>query len=571
MPAALSLDPVALVAGLAVGALAALLGAVLLGRSRTARAEAERLRLAGELEAARADAVELRAETAERDRLIADQHGRLAEEAARRARAEERASRLDDLDGQMKEKSRDLEHLHAERARLAEALEAERKAGREKLALLEEARVKLQDSFKALSAEALSANNASFLALARTQLEKFQESAREDLGQRQKAVQDLVTPVQTALQKMDGQIQEMEKARTGAYEGLRQQVTSLVQTQEQLRGETASLVRALRTPSARGRWGEIQLRRVVEMAGMVDHCDFFEQQGGADRRDAGEGARLRPDMTVRLPGGKSIVVDAKTPLDAYLSAVEAGDDDARRVQLGRHARQVREHMRLLGGKQYWASLDATPEFVVLFLPGEAFFSAALEHDPALIEAGIDQSVIPATPTTLIALLRAVAYGWRQERLAENARRIGALGRELYDRLGSVAGHMDRLGQQLGRSVESYNKAVGSLESRVLVSARRLKELDVAPEGSEVGELSPLDHTARGIESPELRALPDTPPAARAGAADAGPDADAGTGPGAGPGGGSGPGGGADDAPSAERELDPAGLRPYLQGLSRGNG
>ncbi|MEQ8966249.1 MAG: DNA recombination protein RmuC [Azospirillaceae bacterium] len=554
MPAALSLDPVALIAGLAVGALAALLAAVLAGRARASRAEAERVRLAGELEAARTQVEALRAETAERDRLIAEERSKLSEEAARRARAEERASRLDDLDAQMKEKNKDLAHLHAERARLAEALDAEKKAGQEKLALLEEARVKLQDSFKALSAEALSANNATFLELARTKLEKFQESAKEDLGQRQKAVQDLVTPVQTALQKMDTQIQQMEKARSGAYEGLRQQVTSLVQTQEQLKGETASLVRALRTPSARGRWGEIQLRRVVEMAGMLDHCDFFEQQGGTDRREEADGARLRPDLVVRLPGGKSIVVDAKTPLEAYLAAIEAPDDESRRTQMVRHARQVREHMRMLGGKQYWANLDATPEFVVLFLPGEAFFSAALEHDPALIEAGIDQSVIPATPTTLIALLRAVAYGWRQERLAENAQKISQLGRDLYDRLSSLSGHMDKLGRDLGRSVESYNKAVGSLETRVLSGARKFRDLDAAPEAKELAELSPIEQTPRPLTSPEL--LTDA----------IGHDDDSGGAGGGQDGESSGTADGAtyDDRDGAQRGLDPEGSAPYLE-------
>lgn len=388
------------------------------------------------------------------------------------------------------------------RARAETERDGERKAAAEKLAVLDRAREQLQDAFKALSAQALESNNQSFLTLAKATLETFQEGARADLEQRRKAVGELVNPVKQSLDKMDGQIQELEKARAGAYEGLRQQVRSLVDSQERLRGETATLVRALRTPNVRGRWGEIQLKRVVELAGMLDHCDFLEQPSVE-----GDAGRLRPDMIVRLPGDKTIVVDAKTPIDGFLAAVDASDDADRMAALARHARHVREHMRALGQKQYWSQFDDAPEFVVLFLPGENFFSAALEQDPALIEAGIDQSVIPATPTTLIALLRAVAYGWRQERLADNARRISQLGRDLFDRLASMGGYMDRLGRQLGSAVDSYNKAVGSLESRVLVSARKLKELDAASDATELTELTPLDHAPRELQAPELRALP----------------------------------------------------------------
>ena len=307
---------------------------------------------------------------------------------------------------------------------------------------------------------------------------------------------------------MDDQIREMECRRAGAYEGLKQQVLSLLETQTQLRAETGNLVRALRTPAARGRWGEVQLRRVCEMAGMLDHCDFFEQVGV----DSGNG-RLRPDLVVKLPGGKTIVVDAKTPLEGYLDSVEGvagnGGEDARRDALARHARHVREHMKQLGAKAYWDQFDDTPEFVVLFLPGENFFSAALEQDPSLIEAGIDHRVILATPTTLIALLRAVAYGWRQERLADNAREISGLGAELYKRLCDLGGHMERLGSQLERAVGCYNGAVGSLESRVLVSARRFRDLHVAPENAEIPLLEPLDHAPRRFQAPELRGRAET--------------------------------------------------------------
>lgn len=384
-------------------------------------------------------------------------------------------------------------------AELTATLAKERSASAEKLALLEQAQAALTDSFKALAADALHHNNRSFLDLARESLATVQEQARGDLEKRHAAIAEVVAPVRQSLETMDRHIRDLEAARAGAYEGLRQQVASLVETQAQLRSETGSLVRALRTPAARGRWGEIQLRRVCELAGMLDHCDFFEQ---ASVESAG--GRLRPDLIVRLPGGKTIVVDAKTPLDGYLDGVQAADDAGRLDGLSRHARHVREHMKQLGAKAYWDQFDDTPEFVVLFLPGENFFSAALEHDPSLIEAGIDHRVILATPTTLIALLRAVAYGWRQERLADNAREISALGAELYKRLCDLGGHMEKLGGQLDKAVACYNGAVGSLESRVLVSARRFRDLDVAPDGSEIPLLEPLDHTARRLQAAELR-------------------------------------------------------------------
>ena len=456
----LAFDAVSIVLGLVLGA--AIVWLVL--RAVGGRA-------AGRLEDAERQQDQLRQERDQRDAAIADLREEVLRERDARARAE------------------------TER-------DAERKAAAEKLAVLDRAREQLQDAFKALSAQALESNNQSFLTLAKATLETFQEGARADLEQRRKAVGELVAPVRQSLDKMDGQIQELEKARAGAYEGLRQQVRSLVDSQERLRGETATLVRALRTPNVRGRWGEIQLKRVVELAGMVDHCDFLEQPSVE-----GDAGRLRPDMIVRLPGDKTIVVDAKTPIDGFLASVDASDDTDRLAALARHARHVRDHMRALGQKQYWSQFEDAPEFVVLFLPGENFFSAALEQDPALIEAGIDQSVIPATPTTLIALLRAVAYGWRQERLADNARRISQLGRELFDRLASMGGSMDRLGRQLGSAVDSYNKAVGSLESRVLVSARKLKELDAASDTTDLTELTPLDHAPRELQAPELRALP----------------------------------------------------------------
>lgn len=352
----------------------------------------------------------------------------------------------------------------------------------------------LSDTLQALSADALARNNQVFLDLARSTLAQTQESARGDLEKRQQAIVELVTPVRASLEKVDSKIQELEKARAGAYAALNEQVRSLVETQEQLRWETGRLVTALRTPSVRGHWGEMQLRRVVEMAGMLDHCDFFSQATLQS-----EEGRLRPDLLVRLPAGKTIVVDAKTPLDAYLQAVEASDEPIRKARLADHARQVRAHMTALARKSYWEQFDQAPEFAVMFLPGECFFSAALENDPSLIEFGVNQNIILATPTTLIALLRAVAYGWRQEKLAQNAAEISVLGKELFKRLSDMGDHWSKVGKSLERAVEAYNSATGSLETRVMVSARKFADLKTAPLGVEISVLEPVDKTVRPVE------------------------------------------------------------------------
>jgi DNA recombination protein RmuC len=382
--------------------------------------------------------------------------------------------------------------LVAARARLESALESERKTSNEKIDLIMKAGENLQNAFKALAADALKSNNSSFLQIAQETLKRFQSEAKGDLDARHKAVADLIAPVRESLGKVDTQIQQMEIARGEAYGDLRAQVQSLITTQKELQSETGNLVRALRTPNVRGRWGEIQLRRVVEIAGMLSYCDFAEQE-----TIQSESGRLRPDLVVKLPGGKRVVVDAKTPLQAFLEAFETTDEDTRRTCLANHARQVRDHMKTLSGKSYWEQFESTPEFVVMFLPGETFFSAALEQDPGLIEQGVLQRVIPASPTTLIALLKAVAYGWNQEKLARNAHEISTLGKELHERLRKLATHVTAVGTNLDRAVEAYNQAVGSLENRVLVSARKFAELG-ASVAEDIPQLEPIETTARAL-------------------------------------------------------------------------
>jgi len=318
-------------------------------------------------------------------------------------------------------------------------------------------------------------------------------------------VDELVKPIRESLEKVDGKLGEIEKARVGAYAELSTQVKGLVDTHiPMLRNETANLVKALRQPTVRGRWGEIQLKRVVEMAGMLDHCDFVEQENRTT-----EDGRLRPDMIVKLPGGKQIVVDAKAAVSAYLDSIEATDETVQRARLVDHARQVRTHMTALGRKTYWDQFQPSPELVIMFLPGEMFFSAALQQDPELIEFGVNEKVIPATPTTLIALLRAVAYGWRQEALAQNAQEVADLGRQLYERIATLAKHWGDVGNRLDLAVKAYNDSVGTLETRVLVSARRLRDLKAAPENLEIGIATPLDRATRGLQAMEFVAKPDT--------------------------------------------------------------
>jgi DNA recombination protein RmuC len=406
-------------------------------------------------------------------------------------------TRADELAKQLTQRELDggelRQALIAERAGRAQAearWEAARQGLEEQRRLVDEAQARLGETFKALSGEVLRESTSAFLAVARDRLDA-------QLAQRQQALDGLVRPLAEALGRYESHLRELEASRRQAYGSLEEQLRQLAAHSADLSRETGNLVAALRTPHVRGRWGEITLHRVVELAGMTDHCDYVEQM-----TVEGEGGRLRPDLVVHLPAGRQIVVDAKVPLTAFLDGLAARTPDERTAALARHAQQVRQHMTALASKAYWEEFGQGAELVVMFIPGEVFVAAAAEADPALLEDGMARHVVVATPTTLIALLRAIAYGWRQERIAENAERISDLGRQLYERLKTLADHFDDLGKSLTRATTAYNKAVGSLETRVLPAARRFRDLGAAT-GADIAPLEAVEQQPRELTAPEF--------------------------------------------------------------------
>lgn len=450
------------VAVVVAGAAGWLLGA---GRARAA-AQAERERLAARAAAAEALGEELRRQLAKREQEAGEVERALETERGARLQAEVR-------------------------------MEALRQSLEEQRGLLESARERLAETFRGLSAEVLRESGAALL-------EQARQAVDAQFARRQEAIDAAVRPLQETLQRYEAALGDLEARRQQAYGGLQEQLRALAATGADLQREAGNLATALRTPHVRGRWGELTLHRVVELAGLAAHCDYVEQV-----TVEGEGGRLRPDLVVRLPGGRQIVVDAKAPLSAYLDAVNAASPEERQAALARHAQQVRQHLTALAGKGYWSEFARAADFVVMFLPGEPFLAAAAQADPTLLEDAVSRGVLVATPTTLIAVLRAVALGWRQQQVADNAERIRKLGQDLYERLRVMIGHLQEVGEQLGRATGAYNRAVGSLESRVLPAARRFRELGAAA-GDELGGLAPVDQAPRPLDAPEAPRQLDAP-------------------------------------------------------------
>jgi len=424
--------------------------------------------------------------------------------ASERARFEAIAQRVPLLERDLAQARALLDEREAKlaeaQAKIAETLarlsESE-KAAAEKLELMARAETSLKDAFQALSMEALEKSRAAFLDQAQATFGQFRESALKDFAAKESTFAQLVAPIRESLSKFESHVHEIEQKRGEAYVGLSEQFASFKEGQALLRGETERLVTALRAPSVRGRWGEFQLRRVVEMAGMVQHCDFVEQS-----TIQGEDGRLRPDLIVHLPGGKTVVVDAKVPLSAYLDAKDARDENARREFIAQHAKQLRKHVGELSDKSYADQLSSSPDFVVMYVPIESAFADAVQADPSLLDDAVEGNVIPAGPMTLLSLLKGAAYGWRQERIAESAEQISELGKELYNRISVMASHLSQVGEALGRATLSYNKAVGSMESRVLVQARRFKDLGAAV-GDDIPEIETVSVAPRQLAIPGL--------------------------------------------------------------------
>jgi len=383
--------------------------------------------------------------------------------------------------------------LRDQNARLEVSLDMEKKLAEQIKQTQDAYQQEMTQKFSALSGEALKSNTESFLKLAQDKLQQFQAHAQKDMDHREKSVENMVKPIREALDKTEKQMRQMENERKQAYGSLTKHLEHMAQSQLLLQSETRNLVQALRRPEVRGQWGEITLKRLAELAGMVEHCDFFEQE----HTQTDDGA-IRPDMIVRLPAGREIVVDVKTPLDAYIGAVEAKDDEQREKELDRHLRNVKNRVRELASKSYWNQFKNSPDFVVLFIPGDQFLSSALERDHSLLEEALKNKVILATPTSLVALLRAVAYGWRQEALTENADKIRQLGEDLYKRLATFGDHLSKLGKHLGSSVESFNKTVGSLERQVVPGARKLHELGIHPH-KQLDTPEPVEKSVRSLE------------------------------------------------------------------------